>query len=330
MDYGRIIDALAAYRRPGTPTFARHFLRLPAGLLDPAHVPPLLEILADDALPARARAHAAGALGELGVAGDLGESEAVVLDALVTALSQRPLRRCAAIALGRLRRREAAGALSDWAGCDAAARWALDQLGPAGDPDAVVAQMEAGQLRGIRPLVEALDDDTAMAAGALVEERLRRCLRANEGQPGHPWMVTALQYLRPPDAAPLLVETLQRLSPRGPTMHTRLLRALGALAPLAAVPALVDALETVEVPCYQQQMAVCLERILAHHHDDARRQLVAWRGRLEAVRASLKRAAEATEEVTPEVPWDHRTGTPGWRAEIRRAVAALDRLLGAL
>ncbi len=60
----QLIDALAKYRRPGTPNYEYYFRCLPAGVGDGRNVRTLLSILADERLPARIRDHAGGALGE--------------------------------------------------------------------------------------------------------------------------------------------------------------------------------------------------------------------------------------------------------------------------
>lgn len=51
MNRNDIIALLAAYRRPGSPVYGRHFLRLPADLIDRVRVPQLIDILEDDSLP---------------------------------------------------------------------------------------------------------------------------------------------------------------------------------------------------------------------------------------------------------------------------------------
>lgn len=320
MTVQQVVDVLAAFRRPGSPAFARHFQRLPPALLESRHVSLLRELLADVDLPPKVRAHAAGALGEIG--------DDAALPDLVAALQDGRLRRCAAIALGRLGRVEAADALAVWAGRgDSAARWALGQVRPATAPEAVLAAIESGQLQAIGPLLMALDPAPAGAVAGLVVERLRAELAAGPPVAGWLWIITAMQHLPTPAAAPLLIETLQRLSPAAPQLRNRLLRTLGVLAPLEAVPALVDAVERVELPGHQQLAAVCLEKVLARHGDAARRRLAPARARLYAALQHLRRLPRTTDAFDPEVPWDHRPGTPGWRAEVGRAVGALQRLL---
>lgn len=60
-----LVNALAAYRRPGTPVYAYHFRNLPKEVLQQENAAAPRAILQDDSLPPRVREHAAGALGEL-------------------------------------------------------------------------------------------------------------------------------------------------------------------------------------------------------------------------------------------------------------------------
>ena len=61
----RLIKSLEAYKRPGTPVFAYHYRKLPAEVMKPGNADVLLGILQDEKLPAKARDHAAGALGQI-------------------------------------------------------------------------------------------------------------------------------------------------------------------------------------------------------------------------------------------------------------------------
>jgi HEAT repeat protein len=323
MTYQSIIDVLATYRRPGTPNFERHFQRLPQELLQQNNVGLLLGILTDNDLPAKIRGHAAGALGEIG--------DRRVAGALVEALGNARLRRCVVVALGRLGAPVAAEALTCLAQQgDAAARWALARVTPGTDSAEVIAELEHGQLRGIRSRLQALDERVAVAVGEDVLRRLHLALDRETPCQGWAWMITSLQYLLPPGAGPLLTEALGRLNPESAELRNRLLRALGAVAPLDAVPALLTALQAIESPGHQQLTAVCLEKILARHGEPARCAMRAQAPVLRRVLDDLHARDRHTAEQQADVPWDHRPGTAGWRAEVRRAEVALTRLLAHL
>ena len=61
-----LIDALSAYRRPGSPMYRDHFQWLAPEVTSRSNATALRAILRDQTLPARVREHAAGALGETG------------------------------------------------------------------------------------------------------------------------------------------------------------------------------------------------------------------------------------------------------------------------
>lgn len=321
MTYGDIVDVLTAYRRPGSPSFQRHFQRLPAELTNAEHVPMLLEILGDAELPPRVREHAAGALGETG--------DRNAVPALIDALGDRRLRRGAAVALGRLCDRRAADALQPLAdGGEGAARWALLQVAPPTDVDTVMARLEGGHLRDIRPTLAGLDEGCTRAVSAAIVARLGVVDAAELNYDDHGWMVTALQYAPGPEVEPVLVRIVEACRDGwAPNLCHRTLRALGSLAPLAAIRPLVELAAALTTPGHVQSTAVCLEKILKRHGDEARRRL---RQAIPNLRATLEAWRRATAEITPETPnrpWDHSPGTPGWFAEAKRARSALTRLL---
>lgn len=322
MDYGDIIDVLAAYRRPGTPVFAYHYLRLPAGLCSPANVPSLIAILEDADLPPKVRGHAAGALGQTG--------DRRALPALLAGLEQPRLRKAAALGLGLLAAPEAAEPLRELADRMPVAQWALEQARPApsgGDTDAVLEDLQRGQLRAIGPKIDALSPRECDDLGRALVSALSDCLDARR-LPG-PWLLTALQYATPPEAGPLLARTAERaVTPEGRFIWNRLLRALGALAPMEAVAPLADAICCADLhPGGRQLAAVCLEKIRTRHGTPGARAVDSHGRRFAAALSQLSQALDETPRVEAERPWDHCPGTEGWRAESRRAANAIQRLV---
>ncbi|MFA6107935.1 MAG: hypothetical protein WDA75_04110 [Candidatus Latescibacterota bacterium] len=89
MTRDQLIAVLTAYRRPGTPSFGRHFMRLPRAVVQADNVSLLLDILWDDGLPGRVRDHAAGALGETGDVRAVAAHRAVVEAALADVKKRR-------------------------------------------------------------------------------------------------------------------------------------------------------------------------------------------------------------------------------------------------
>jgi hypothetical protein len=320
MDYGEIIDTLAAYRRPGTPSFERHYQRLPATLTTAEHASILSEILNDEALPAKVREHAAGALGEVGDHGHVPE--------LMRALQDRRLRRGAAVALGRLGDRRAATALRPWADAGlGAARWALLQVAPPEDVDDVLTRLREGHLRHIRPTIAALSGERRDAVAAAVSASLGDALdRKTVTYDEHVWMVTALQYL------PGGESTLLRVLPfcadgLAVDLCHRTLRAVSAATPLDAIEPLVELIRSLARPAHVHQAAVCLRKISKRHGPAAEARLRRLAADLRRAQRRWQTALSHTPATEPARPWDHRAGTPGWQAEIERALKALQNLL---
>ena len=224
-----IVEALAKFRRPGSPDYGRHFQGLPAEVIRKENVPVLLGILCDRALPTKVREHAAGALGEI--------RDARGVRPLIAALGEAGLRRGAAVALGRMQAQQAAEALKPLAGRVKAARWALSRLSPPTTVVEVIEDLRSGQLRHIPRKLRRLPE----ALGRKVQAQIVRELRRHCDRPGDDvrWCVTALTTFRHPAAPALLARTLTRAwrqmgpvvgLPRRRTccgcLHQRTLRAL--------------------------------------------------------------------------------------------------------
>ena len=74
-------------------------------------------------------------------------------------------------------------------------------------------------------------------------------------------------------------------------------------------------------------MLFYLEKILVRRGEPARKALAGEETTLRRALADLHERDCRTTDIEPLVPWDHQPGTPGWRAEVARAKAALTRLL---
>jgi hypothetical protein len=255
-----IARALAEYRRPGSPNYEYHFRRLPAEIVRKRNVRALVSILTDAGLPPLVREHAAGTLGEIG------DERAV--DPLVDALGDARLRRGAAVALGRMKAKAAAGALKALSAKVPAARWAFSQVGAAGSVEEAVDDMRSGQLRYISGKLASLPGELRKK----VEQRIVRTLEADLERDGVDlrWQVTALGAFRHRGAPALLARTLKRAwRDMGPAvgsgskkrccgcLHARTLRALKVNPSTEAVPNLVETVTN----HYQRHAAAALGRL---------------------------------------------------------------------
>jgi len=310
MTRNELVGALGRYTRPGSPNYAHHFQGLPAEVTGPGNVLALLSILGDEDLPPKVREHAAGALGEVG------DERAV--PALLEALAGAKFRRAAAVALGRMRVIEAAEALGALAPKVKAAQWALSQLDLAETPEDIVEDLGTCQLRAIQAKVKGLSPDDAEAVAAEVLSRLEEVVGAECHLSPHRRLVTTLQYLVCEDAGDALTEGLRQYVERGDMciharpgrempcacVPNRLMRALGDIKPLDAVPVLVDLIEKIDSPIHQHQAAVCLGKIASAHGDAGLAALSSERDRLsgalkrlQPLSSECKRTARATEAI---------------------------------
>jgi hypothetical protein len=107
----------------------------------------------------------------------------------------------------------------------------------------------------------------------------------------------------------------------------RLMRTLGVLRPLEAIPALVDVICQVRNPIHRHLAAVCIEKILNEHDAKAPALLRDHTARLRRRLTRLRREVEATAPVAPDTPWDHRPGTPNWFRSAETSAKAIGRLL---
>jgi len=327
MEYGDLIDVLAAYRRPGTPVFAYHYRGLPDEVCAAENVSALIAILEDGDLPPKVRGHAAGALGRIG--------DRRALPALLTAVDQARLRRQAALGLGLLGAPEATGVLEPWAPRLSVAQWALEQVrGDAPGADApesgihdLIEDLQRGQLRAIRGKIEGLPAARRAQLGLVLVEMLQGALDSH--QLPEPWLLTALQHTAPPVAGPLLSRALAAaLAPEGRFIWNRLLRAVGAVAPVEAIAPLADAICHTDMnPGGRQLAATCLDKLVTRRGPEATRATASHAPRLGRAAAQLEEVLASTPPVEAERPWHHYPGTAGWRAGCERAIAAIRRLL---
>ena len=321
MDRASLVSLLSGFRRPGSPNHGRHFLHLPAGVAAPENLPLLLDILWDDALPPLVREHAAGALGEIG--------DPRAVEPLMDALSEKAVQRGVATALGRLKVQEAFAPLQELAARVGAARWALTQLRGSDDPTEVINDLSSGHLRYIRPRLEQLDEARRREVAAEVCRRLGLVVRRGAMDASHCWMITALQYLPASrDIEGVLTDAIhQVVGPEGRAVRPRLLRTLGAIRPPRAIPALIDLIAGLDHPGNQQVAVACVEKIVEEHGEEALVPVSRGSGILRQVLEDLRSQRATTEALEPEKPWHHPPGSPGWFAEVDRAIMALERLL---
>jgi len=318
----KMIDLLAKYRRPGSPMYEHHFQGLPPKIVQKKNVPALLAILRDTHLPARVREHAAGALGEIGQERAVGP--------LIDALREPRIRRGASVALGRMKAREAADALKDLASRLRAARWALSQLGVGRTVGEVIDDLRSGHLRLIPQKLRSLPECMRQQVAAEVLRQLEQVVSSGSLGPEHRWLVTALQFLGSVDAGDVLTEALRQsihLKNCCGCVRNRLMRALGAIRPPQAIPALADVVCQVENPVHKQLAAVCIEKTVKARGSETGPLLRGQRARLLRVFNRLKRAVATTRSPTPLKGLSYAGGRPRWSAAMDRATKAIRRVL---
>jgi hypothetical protein len=316
-----LVNALATYRRPGTPVYAYHFRNLPKEVLRQENAAALRAILQDGSLPPRVREHAAGALGELR------DQRAVGM--LIETLDNAKLRRGAAVALGLLRDKRAIPALEAVASRCKAARWALGQFDRSQPTDQLLADLRDGHLRDIARKMGHLPASQRRAVAEQALRELGDAVGMGDLRQEHRWLMTVLQDSDVPETDEVLAEALRLTALNRsicPTVSGRLLRVVGARQPTAAIPALVDVACQTENPGQAQMAIVCIEKIL-RSRDGAAALRADDRSRLERQLKELKRSRTRTPPVVPPRPWDRIPGSPGWFAAVQRAVKALERLL---
>lgn len=317
-----LIDALADYRRPGSPVYGYHFRRLPPEVTRKRNVPALLGILEDERLPPRVREHAAGALGEIG--------DQRSVSPLIDALDQPKLRRGAATALGRMKAKEAARRLRELAPKVSAARWALSQIASPTTHQGILDDLRNGQLRDIGPKTKRLSTRQASAISDELIRRLEEIVAQGSLSHEHRWIVTALQYLSPPKGADVAVEALGQaidLHRCCGCIRNRLMRTLGEIRPPKAIPVLVNIICEVADPVHKHLAAVCIGKIIDEHDGQAAAALAERGSRVRAELARLERQLAETGATPPDTSWDRSRGTPRWAKSQQRAIRGIAHVL---
>jgi hypothetical protein len=196
--------------------------------------------------------------------------------------------------------------------------------------DAILAALRDGKLRDIGAKVQALNARQKRALSRELQRRLAEAVADRSLSPDHRWLVTALQFLAPPDAAEAVTAALKPATNLkgccGCTLN-RLMRTLGVIRPLQAIPALADVIRDVKNPTHKHLAVVCIEKILEAHDGQARALLRSQATRLRRSLARLQRETATTGAIPPDTPWDQRPGTPNWFNHADRAIKALTRLL---
>ena len=318
----RLVGLLEAYRRPGTPVFAYHFRGLPASVLKPENCGQLVAILGDQELPGRVRDHAAGALGQIGC------REAI--PSLIAALGSTATRRGAATALGLMKAEKAREALAELAPKLNVARWAYGEVSAPRSVDEALARLRDGHLHRIRPQIAALDAESRAQVSAALGRLLQAQLDEGYLDHSHRWMVTALQWLAPPEAAGVVAEAV-RLSIETTNccgcLRKRVTWAAAAVGSPEAIPALVEMIVRLRRPQNVQQAAVCIEKLAKARPEEALPMLGEHVGSLRSTLAELEIEVAGTRRKTPTTSWDGSKGTPRWEAAMQKAVRALARVV---
>lgn len=318
-----VIASLAAYRRPGTPVFARHFLQLPAELIDRERVPDLITILVDESLPSMVRDNAAGALGEIG--------DEMAVEFLVDALASSKTRRGAAVAIGRMRASAARESLAQHAPNVPAARWALSELGVPGTPDGILEDLRKGSLHGLRTRIARLDAAQAREAESALLGQLSEKVEQGTLTYADAWIVSGLYYLQSRDAEPLLAEALLRIADpdhAAAGLRSRVLRSLSELGTLQTIPLVVEFLLDADSPIHKDLAAACVKAIARRHGSEGVRTTQEHADQIGAERQRLAATLRNTPLVDVERPWHSPPGSPKWAAATKRTIRKLDALLG--
>lgn len=196
--------------------------------------------------------------------------------------------------------------------------------------EAILSDLRDGKLRDIDPKLHRLSAAEARAVSRALCRRLDEIVSADTLGHAHRWVITALQHLTPPKCAPSLVKALkQSINLKGccGCTLTRTLRALGAVRPPEAIPALVDVIRETKHPRHKHLAGVCIEKIVGSGGPAAEAILAEQQARLRRELTRIRRAASTAKRVTPSKPWLQPPGSPGWLHAADRAVQGLTRLL---
>ena len=255
-----MIAVLGSFRRPGSSSYEYHFRGLPSEVRQKRCAGLLLSILRDTGLPSLVRQHAAGALGEIG--------DRRAVRPLIDSLDETKVRRGAAVALGRMKAKEAAEALRKLASRLEPAAWALSQVSVPTTVAEAIKELLAGQIRAVPHNLRRLPDALRKKVEEEIVRRLREDLHAKAWDLR--WHVTALTAFQHPDAPALLAQTLQRAwKAMGEKvglrtkrtccgcLHARTLRALKTNPSRDAVPNLVETVTN----RFQRHAASALRRL---------------------------------------------------------------------
>ena len=196
--------------------------------------------------------------------------------------------------------------------------------------DRQLVDLRDGKLREIGPKVRKLSWAGRRAVSEAVCGELAKAVSAGNLDHAHRWLVTTLQFLAPPDAGELVTRALGRtihLTNCCGCVRNRLLRTVGAIRPVGAVPALVDIICKVDNPAHKQLAVVCIEKIVKARGAEASALLANQKSGLRRELNRLKKAVVTTKRVTPPKPWIHTPGSAGRLAATARAINAISRLL---
>lgn len=194
----------------------------------------------------------------------------------------------------------------------------------------IATDLKQGRLRDIAPKIARLSNEDRHAVAQVVFDALDEVVLYDALSPRRRWMITALQYLAPPEAGDLLIKALLQsinMTDCCGCTQNRIIRALGAIRPIDAVSPLVQVIREERNPGHKQLAAVCIEKILKAHGERACGLVRQEVPHLLDTLKQLKAARRNTKPQTPPRPWHHIAGSPGWFKAMDRAVKAVERLL---
>lgn len=254
----QLIEALSAYRRPGSPMYGDHFKNLPPQVVRKGNAAALRSILRDETVPSKAREHAAGALGEIG--------DRRSVPYLIAALASPKLRRGAAVALGLLKARPAAGALEAFVGRESSAHWALSEIRAPTSVSEALSELQKGHLRQIPRRLCRLPEALKRKTEAKLVSLFSGAVAGGGPTPDDRWLITSLQELALPRSGRLVSEALHNANRRQkglcPSVRHRLLRAVRTILPPKALPALAETVCDGNNPAHARMALLNIKRIV--------------------------------------------------------------------
>ena len=195
---------------------------------------------------------------------------------------------------------------------------------------AALTDLRDGKLRHIGPKVEGLSPTEKRAVSREARRMLAEVVKRKSLTSSHRWLVTTLQFLAPPDAGDVLTAALkQSINMKNccGCTENRLIRAVGAITPPQAIPALVEVVSHERNPVHKNLAAACMKKMVRGRGPEAAAPLHNERARLRRALDRLEKEVASTRPVKPARPWNVVPGSPKWFAAAQRAAKAITHLL---